>query len=214
MFLLASVVAGLICRNRNFSNIRKIAIIFLISFFTLNIMTFLRTRLSDKSFVDVSIDYIMGSVLHMDYLIEDTALYRKYSCYFGTAAYGGFFTYPLKLIDRILGNPIRISAYDFMAPFVYLPYKGGYLHYNALTPNAYYYYFDSGLVGVVVFSFVAGYISGKSERNLRQKRFINFSVYALMLFYLFFSPLGSQAWKSILPVTFFWCVVLNQIVFK
>lgn len=189
----------------------KIIVIAAIAVLFLNLMT--NSRTSDEStFVQQGIDYMTGSIYHMDQLMSTIELHRNKTTYFGTVAYGGFLYYPLKLINMLFGTNIQNASevLQYMQKITVLTIGNKDLYFNALAPNAFYYYFDSHYLGIVIFSFISGVVAARAEKFSQRGGFMDSAILGVVYYCLVFSPLGSQCWKPLIPVTIFWLFFLKK----
>lgn len=191
----------------------KRGLIYLLGIFlVLNLMTRSRNSSSDEtiSFIQQAKDYVGCSIINMDYELKELKQEDRYNC--GYYAYGGFLYYPIKLLDVVIRRNLGVPADDlyYLQQIKVIEYNGRSMMYNALVPNAFYFYFDSGIVGIIVFSLLSGLFIGKYEIQISSGEFFAFSMYCIGIYYLLFSPLGSQFWKTYMPMTIVWSLILSK----
>lgn len=178
----------------------------------LEIVTFIRNS-GDISFVGQAVDYIRGSVGHMQYRLTRPMGPQYYG---GFVAFGGFFYYPIKILNMLTGLELQTSN-ELLA---YLQeYRGVTLYdqtinYNALVPNAFYFFYDNGYVGVIVLSALHGFLMERAERTCRQPTFLGFVMWATCIYMIAYSPLDGVLWTFRHPTTIICCVVLNQYLYR
>lgn len=199
-------------KNRNIViKTKKIVTYGVIGFVALNLMTLSRNS-GDVSFSEQLQEYIGCSIVNMDEelsVVDKNLDHNSINC--GFYAFGGFLYYPIKFINIITGLDITIPQddLDYLQAFKLIDFHGREIYYNALVPNIFYYYFDSGIIGVFLFSLLFGYLIGKYE-HMADTSFLSFAIYAVSIYYLIFSPMGSQLWKPYMPTTLAWCIYLSK----
>ena len=181
-------------------------------YFILNIVTAARNN-SNISFLDQSITYMKGSLAHMNYQLSNLS---DRTNYFGYVTYGGFFYYPVKLLAAVFQLPLLTSneIMEFLQTYTNLHVGNSVVYFNALVPNAYYYYFDSGYVGVVLFSFILGWCAHRSERSFTNPSFPVFVVWAVSLYAISYSPFGGVMWSSTIPTAMIYSLLLWKKIYK
>lgn len=193
-------------------NYKRISVYLIGIFLVLNIMTKSRNSSASEtvSFIQQAKEYIGCSIINMDYELKD--LPKNASLHCGYYAYGGFLYYPIKFINILTGSKISVPGEDleYLQEIKLIEYNGRSIMYNALVPNAFYYYYDSGLFGIIVFSLLSGFLIGKYEIRALSGRFLPFALYAIGIYYLIFSPMGSQLWKTYMPMTIVWSIILSK----
>lgn len=213
-FALAGVFRTLMIRGKERLNLKFVMLIVIALITVLTLMTNSRTG-NGITFIRQVREYIGCSIVQMDQEILNISSHRNGSINFGYFTYGGFLYYPIKIINMILGINIQAPSeyFNYLQTFRTINFAGRNVYYNALVPNAFYYYFDSGMLGVCVFSLIAGYIQGKYETWIKKVfSFKNFAFYAISVYSLLFSPMGSQAWKIFIPLSIVWCIIINRFI--
>jgi oligosaccharide repeat unit polymerase len=193
---------------------RKFVFVFLIAIIVLNILTVARNS-KDVSFVNQTVEYIQGSIIHMDYHIK-AETFSEQNSFLGRIAIGGFFYYPIKFLNLIFGTQIKTSneVMEYLQAYIKIN-LGNLQYYNALTPAAYYYYVDSGYFGVLFFSFIHGIILRKAEfPNKNQYSFLNFAILCYALYAALFTPLGGILWNIAMPITIIYTIILSKVIYS
>ena len=167
----------------------------------------------DISFLEQAVMYIRGAVSHMRYQLERM---RSDSWYFGYITYGGFFYYPVTLVSRVLGTDWQTSneILAFLQKFKYIRVGSESVNYNALVPNVFYYYFDSGYLGVVLFSLFLGLAAGAGERAHAKPGFFRFVLWATAVYAIVYSPMDSVLWPFRYPTALIYCFVLRNLIYR
>lgn len=211
-FFLAGFFANRTGKVKIVINYKKIGFYLLMVFFVLNVMTKSRNSSAEEtiSFVQQAKEYVGCSILNMDYELKELKSDNPLNC--GYYAYGGFLYYPIKLCNIFLGTSFRVPAdnLEYLQQVKIIEFNGRSIMYNALVPNAFYYYFDSGILGIFLFSILAGLLIGKYEVKTTNGIFLYFALYAIGIYYLLFSPMGSQMWKTYMPMTIVWSIILSK----
>lgn len=168
---------------------------------------------SDISFLEQTVRYIRGSLSHMRYQLDSTASSTVYA---GYITYGGFLYYPVKLLSKVLDLDWKTSSeiMSFLQQYKYLRVGDSYVYYNALVPNAFYYYYDSGYMGVAVFSTCLGTALSVGERGFRQFSFLKFVLWATAFYAIVYSPFGGALWTFRYPMALIYCVLLRKRLYK
>lgn len=211
------IIALLIYQKKNgpyfkqYINYKIVIFVLVVAYISLSIITTLRST-QDITFFKQAIAYIQGSIFHMDHHIVMGSF--KENVLWGSINLGGFLYYPIKLINLLFGTAIENS----MEKVYYLQsqtYLGIGRYYNALVPAAYYYYIESGYLGVVVYSFLHGIISYFAE-NVRKKSysFLRFTMLCICLFSVLYTPLGGILWSSLVPTTIIYALILNKFLYR
>lgn len=167
----------------------------------------------DISFLEQTVRYIRGSLSHMRYQLDSASSTVAYA---GYITYGGFLYYPVKLLSELLDLDWRTSSeiMSFLQQYKYLRVGGSYVYYNALIPNAFYYYYDSGYVGVAAFSACLGGALSIGERGFRQPGFLKFVLWATAFYAIAYSPFGGALWTFRYPTALIYCVLLRKRLYK
>lgn len=178
----------------------------------LEAVTFIRNE-GEITFIGQAMEYIRGAIAHMQYRLTRIEGFQFYG---GYVTFGGFLYYPVKVLNVLTGLDIPTSN-DMMA---YLQeYRRVYLYnqsmnYNALVPNAFYFFYDCGFVGVIVFSAIHGVLMAISERKVKALSFLGFVMWATCIYMIAYSPLDGVLWTFRHPTTIICCVVLNSFLYK
>lgn len=181
-------------------------------YLVLNIVTAARNN-SNISFLEQSITYMKGSLVHMDYQLANLS---DRTNYLGYVTYGGFFYYPVKLLKAVFQIPLLTSneIMEYLQAYTYLQVGNNVVYYNALVPNAYYYYFDLGYVGVVLFSLILGYCAYRSESSFKKPSFPVFVLWAVSLYAIAYSAFGGVMWSYTIPTAIIYSLLLWKIIYK
>lgn len=216
IIILSFVLAGFLIKKRRHLtfkvNYKKVLIAFTSIFLILNLMTKSRNSSSSDTitFIQQAKEYIGCSILNMDYELKNLQHYPGINC--GYYAYGGFLYYPIKIYSIVSGGNYKVPAdeLEYLQQIKVIEYNGRSIMYNALVPNAFYYYFDSGVLGIIFFSFISGFLIGKYEVKATSGNYLSFALYLIGFYYLIFSPMGSQLWKTFMPMTIIWSYILYK----
>lgn len=214
VIILICFVLSAIFMFRKKLNLLKIFLYGIFVFAILEIMTISR-NINNIGFFEQSIQYIVCSIFHMDMQIDSVDLYKFYDVNFGFFTYGGFLYYPIKLLNILFSFNIKVPGeyLEYLQIVKIIEFNGNSVYYNALVPDAFYYYFDSGLLGVFIFSFISSYLIGRyEEKCIYNFTFLNYAYFAIGIYSLIFSPMGSQAWKPYIPMTIIWIYILSKYV--
>lgn len=177
----------------------------------LSIITVSRNSADGTTFISQAFDYLFGSLAHMEYQIRS---FEREGIYFGLITYGGFLYYPIKVLNLFLTTPLKTSAemLVYLQKQVFLNISGSTMYYNALVPNAFYYYYDSGLVGCFLFSMVLG-AACKIYERAENESFFRFYMFATTFYAVTFSMLGGIMWTFAVPVTIIFASMLGDKIF-
>ena len=195
-------------------NFKKVFSTVFILFFALFLMT--KSR-SSMSLIDQIVEYVACSFKHMDMQISNVNYHRLFKHNFGFFYYGGFLYYPIKILNIIFNFNFKVPGQYlvFLQDVQKIIFKNHTFYYNALVPVTFYQYFDSGLIGVILFSIILGRFVGRNERiSFKKNSFLHRSLYCIGIYCLVFSPMGGQAWKPLIPLTIFWIYILDNLIFK
>lgn len=210
-------LAGLIWSVKNKSNFRtlstKQAVVIMLGIaVALNITTSSRNS-GEITFMQQLNNYFGGSLMHMAYQLDQESTNRQ--MYFGGVAYGGFFYYAIKILN-VFGFHFMTSndILFFLQSYKTLHFGNSYLYYNALVPNAYYYYFDSGMPGVVIFSLLSGFLSAKAENKYKKPSFMSFVYFSMLIYAAVFSPIGGISWNFRMPTVVIFAFLLRKRLFS
>lgn len=209
LFLCAAIIWRIHSSGKKNIKIRYIIMGSLLLYLMLNIMTILRNT-ENISFFEQFFQYVKGAILHMDYNIKNV---KPEKLYYGYVTYGGFFYYPVKLLQKLLKVHIETSneIMFFLQTYKRLSVEENYtIYYNALLPNAYYYYYDMGYVGVVIFSTLLGYVAGRGEKSYTKPQFLKFTIWAISVYAIVYSCFGGILWSFSIPTALIYCVILNK----
>lgn len=167
----------------------------------------------DISFLEQTVMYIRGAVSHMRYQLERMP---EDNWYFGYITYGGFFYYPVKLVSKVLGTGWKTSndILAYLQEFKYIRVGSESINYNALVPNVFYYYFDSGYLGAVLFSLFLGIAAGAGERGHGKPGFFRFVLWATAVYAIVYSPLDGILWPFRYPTALIYCFALRNLIYK
>lgn len=178
----------------------------------MEILTLARNS-NNISFLGQTIVYIRGAVSHMSYQLDQMPA-DGYYC--GYITYGGFVYYPIKLLAAVLGTEWATSneIMSFLQSYKYLQIGDKTTYFNALIPNAFYYYYDSGYVGVVLFSLFLGFAAARGERAYKSPSFLNFVLWATAVYAIVYSPLGGVLWAFRYPTAVIYCCMLRSILYR
>lgn len=165
------------------------------------------------SFFDQALAYIRGSVSHMQYQLE---LMPNDDYYYGYITYGGFFYYPAKLLSEFFGERILTSneIMAFLQAYKYIQVGERITYFNALVPNAFYYYYDSGYIGVVVFSAVLGFSLSRSELAHKWPSFGKFVIWATAIYAIVYAPMDAVLWTFRYPTALIYCFALRNVIYR
>jgi len=178
----------------------------------MNFVTMLRNTYS-VTFIEQALAYFKGAILHMDYNVENTV---REAYYYGYITYGGFFYYPVKFLKIVLGFEWLTSneIVSFLQNYKMLKLGNSAIYYNALLPNAYYYYFDMGYLGVVLFSSFLGFTARKMENAYKSPTFGKFILWGTAVFAVTYSVLGGVLWNFTYPTAMIYCFLLSKFLYK
>lgn len=167
------------------------------------------------SFIEQALDYIRGSVSHMQYRLYRVDRQPDYgTIYCGYVVYGGFLYYPVKLLAA-LGVEIQTSneIMSFLQNVVSFELAGEKIQYNALVPNVFYHYYDSGYMGALIFPALLGFAAGRCERMHENHGFLKFVLWATCVYAIVYSPLDGVLWAFRYPTAILYCVILQYFLF-
>lgn len=213
LFLCAAIIWRIHSSGKKNIKIHYILIGGLLLYLMLNIMTILRNT-ENISFFEQFFQYAKGAILHMDYNIKNV---KTEKLYYGYVTYGGFFYYPVKLLQKLLGIHIDTSneIMFFLQTYKRLSIGENHtMYYNALLPNAYYYYYDMGYAGVIIFSMILGYVARRGEKSYNKPQFLSFAIWATSIYAIVYSCFGGVLWSFSIPTALIYCVILNKSFFK
>lgn len=178
----------------------------------LEIMTSARNS-GDISFLNQAVLYVRGAVSHMRYQL---ARVPDHGAYAGYITYGGFLYYPVKILSRLFGPEWQTSGeiMAFLQEYKYIWVGARQIYYNALVPNAFYYYYDSGYAGVALFSLFLGIGTSVGERGCRRPGFLRFVLWATAVYAIVYSPLGGVLWAFRYPTALMYCVLLRNRLYR
>lgn len=168
------------------------------------------------SFFEQALDYIRGSVSHMQYRLYRMDRQPDYgTVYYGYVAYGGFLYYPVKLLAA-LGVDLKTSneIMAYLQEYVSFQLGEEKIVYNALVPNVFYHYYDSGYMGAMVFPVLLGFAAGRSERLHKYPAFFKFVLWATCIYAIVYSPLDGVLWAFRYPTAVIYCFVLQFFLFS
>ena len=167
----------------------------------------------DISFLEQTVEYIRGAVSHMRYQLERLP---DDNYYFGYITYGGFFYYPVKRLGTVLGLDMETSneIMAFLQEYKYIRVGDKNVNYNALIPNAFYYFYDSGYLGAVIFPLLLGVSAGVGERAYERPDFFKFILWATAVYAIVYSPLDGVLWPFRYPTALIYCVILHNQIYK
>lgn len=209
LFFFAALLWNFHSKNRE-KKIKKSTILIsgVLLFFGLNLITKARNTV-EISFMEQLISYVQGSIAHMNVRMGEVDLSTTY---YGYITYGGFLYYPVKLLQAMLGMAAETSndIMSFLQDYTVIRVMGKEDMYNALVPNAYYYYFDSGYAGVVIFSLILGFTSGKTEYDYQTPTFFKFVLWASCVYAVSYSSLGGIFWNFGYPTALIYCFLLRK----
>lgn len=164
------------------------------------------------SFIEQTRQYLAGSIVHMDYQLQHI---DNYTMHYGTITYGGFFYYFIKIINLFGANVANSNELmTFLQTYKVLVFGEGTIYYNALVPNAFYYYYDSGYLGVALFSTILGAFTASYERTKGKPSFVRYTIFAMALYAVFFTPLGGIFWNFRMPTVILIVLVINRFLYK
>lgn len=165
------------------------------------------------SFFNQALAYIRGSVSHMQYQLE---LMPNDDYYYGYVTYGGFFYYPAKLLSEFFGGRIITSneIMAFLQTYKYIQVGERITYFNALVPNAFYYYYDSGYAGVIVFSAILGFSLSRGELAHKWPSFGKFVIWATAIYAIIYSPMDAVLWAFRYPTALIYCFALRNIIYR
>ena len=211
------IVAGMIWKTSKNSVARKIsigkaALIVAVIFGGLTIATISRNKANGTTFLAQVLDYCYGSIVHMEYQLK---LLASDAMHFGTVVYGGFLYYPIKLLNAFLPWKLQTSneILAYLQDFKMLTISGTPQYYNALVPNAFYYYFDSGMIGCLLFSGILAVSCAKYE-YADNEYFERFYMFAICCYAVVFSILGGIMWSFAMPTATLFAFLLKDRLFK
>lgn len=178
----------------------------------LEVITFIRNE-GEVSFVGQAFDYIRGSVGHMQYRLTRPMEHQYYG---GLLTFGGFFYYPIKVLNLLFGTQIESSSeiLVYLQEYRQVTLYDQTVNYNAMVPNAFYFFRDNGYVGVVALSFLHGYLLEKAERKIKKPTFIRFVMWATCVYMIAYSPIDGVLWTFRHPTTIIYCVLLSKFLYK
>jgi len=165
----------------------------------------------EVSFFQQAMNYIRGAVSHMQYRLG----HLPERCFrYGFVTYGGFLYYPLKVLS-VFGIDLNTSndIMFFMQEYVDIAVGNRTMHYNALAPNVFYYFFDSGWYGVVAFSLLLGFSAGRSEGMRACPRFFEFVLWATAVYAIVYSPMDGVLWAFRFPTAIIYCLLLKDLLY-
>ena len=212
MFAVAAVLWKLHELGFKKMKIGRLLVYALIIYLFMNLITALRNTYS-ITFIEQALRYFRGAILHLDYNLEHTV---REANYYGYVTYGGFFYYPVKVLKTLLGTEWLTSneIMAFLQVYKQFFLGGRGMYYNALLPNAYYYYYDMGYVGVVLFSTFLGLAARKGERAYKHPTFGKFILWATAVFAVTYSVLGGVLWNFTYPTSLIYCFLLSSLLYK
>lgn len=167
------------------------------------------------SFIEQAMDYIRGAVAHTQYRLNRLDRLPDYgTTYYGYVTYGGFLYYPVKLLSA-LGVDIKTSneIMGFLQEMVSFELSGKKFHHNALVPNVFYHYYDSGYMGAMIFPALLGFTAGRSERLHKYPTFFKFVLWATCIYAVVYSPLDGVLWAFRYPTAVIYCFILQFFLF-
>lgn len=169
----------------------------------------------EVSFIEQALEYIRGAVSHMHYRLQRLHRRPDYgTTYFGYVTYGGFLYYPVKVLSA-LGLNVKTSneIMAYLQEYVRFPLGDDMAYYNALVPNVFYHFYDSGYVGAALFPMVLGFTAGRSERMHSAPGFFKFVLWATCIYAVVYSPLDAVLWAFRYPTALIYCFVLQFFLF-
>ena len=169
----------------------------------------------EVSFIEQALDYIRGAVTHMQYRLYRLERQPDYgTIYYGYVAYGGFLYYPVKVLAA-LGLDIQTSneILAYLQEYVSFELGGEKVTYNALVPNVFYHYYDSGYMGAMLFPGLLGLTAGRSERYHKAPGFFKFVLWATCIYAFVYSPLDGVLWAFRYPTAVIYCFILQFFLF-
>lgn len=198
--------------KENKINKKKVVLFVVLAYFALNLMTVMRTG-TDNSFLNQLLSYFKGSIAHMNVRLDAV---DPDTTYCGYVTYGGFLYYPVKLLENLLGLDMETSndIMGFLQKQIVVYVDGEVKMYNALLPNAYYYFFDSGIPGVVVFSTILGFCAKKTENRYKCPSFMTFVFWACAVYGILYSGYGAIFWNLDFATCVIWCFLLKKSLYK
>lgn len=175
-------------------------------------VTYIRNK-GEITFIGQAVDYIRGAIAHMQYRLTRI---REPQFYGGYVTFGGFLYYPVKLLSALTGWEIPTSneLMAFLQEYRKVQLYDRTMNYNALVPNAFHFFYDSGYPGVVVFSALHGFILERAEAGCRRPTFFRFVLWATCVYMIVYSALDGVLWAFRHPTTIWCCAILGKYLYR
>ncbi|MBO5340563.1 MAG: oligosaccharide repeat unit polymerase [Oscillospiraceae bacterium] len=161
------------------------------------------------TFFQQAVRYVRGSLAHMQYRLPSIPEHENY---WGYVAYGGFLYYPVKLLSLLtqMDIPTSNEIMFYLQEYRRLELGNELIYYNALVPNVFYYYFDSGYLGAALFPAILGFAAGKGEKACKNPSFLRFLLWATCVYAIVYSPIDSVLWAFRYPTALIYCFLLKD----